>query len=257
LYVFKGELPPLRLTFSDLEQFLVDLKHIQNRALGDSNGRVRCTYVLTGPKMAISGPSTEQVFGDPRLPAFANEFRLSCYQHPLTTSTPSISMTLSTSPRWEVSGTDRILLELVQGHIEGFGHDHSTYLGGTTAQFLFLFVCYWITSLIPKFIANRIHTREIRIKNDLWISLTAYALGTLAMVSLMVSGIPERVFPSVEIYRGTASVLERYSPEISFWGLILSLGLTILLSRRPVAIVAPKVEAPPSPQKVQNLSPKA
>jgi hypothetical protein len=237
IYEFKGDIPPIKLTFSDLDKFLRDLQHLYSTV--PENTENTCTYELAGPKGSISGPSIDKIFGEDRLLTYANEFRLDCFNRRLSVS--SINITLGQFPRWEIKGTDRVLLESVRSHIEDFGREHSTYLGGLTAQTLFIIVLFWIPYITPKFLANRFLPRETSRKYDLQILLISLVLGIVVMMTVMAFQFPVRVFPTVAIWKGTASVLERYSSEISFWGLIISLGLAILFWRWPVAIVAPKV----------------
>ncbi|MDE3041998.1 MAG: hypothetical protein KGJ82_15690 [Nitrospirota bacterium] len=251
IYEFKGDIPPVKLTFSDLDKFLRDLQHLYSTV--PENTENTCTYELAGPKGSISGSSIDKIFGEDRLLTYANEFRLGCFNRRLFVS--SINITLGHLPRWEIKGTDRVLLESVKSHIEDFGDEHSTYLGGLTAQVIFLIVFGQIFYFSPQFLANRILPRETRIKYGQTIFLISLLLQIIVIAFLMIFAIPARLFPTVAIYRGTASVLERYSSDIGFWGLIISLGLAIFLWRWPVAIPSQKVEAPPSPSKGRGSKP--
>ncbi|MDE3051063.1 MAG: hypothetical protein KGJ48_14335, partial [Nitrospirota bacterium] len=120
IYEFKGDIPPVKLTFSDLDKFLRDLQHLYSTV--PENTENTCTYELAGPKGSISGPSIDKIFGEDRLLTYANEFRLGCFNRRLFVS--SINITLGHLPRWEIKGTDRVLLESVKSHIEDFGDEH-------------------------------------------------------------------------------------------------------------------------------------
>lgn len=255
IYEFKGDIPPIKLTFSDLDHFLRDLQHLY--AAVPENIENNCTYELAGPKGSISGPSIDKVFGDDRLLIFANEFRLSCFNRRLFVS--SINITLGRSPRWEIKGTDRVLLESVRSHLDNFGQTYQTYLGGLLPQVVALLSCYLLILVALSKLANKLLLiPEFRKYLDSSVFLTLFlAISFISGIGLANLDALQYLFPTVAIYRGTASLLERYSAEISFWGVIISLLLSILFWRRPVVPVTPKVEAPPRPSKSQDPSPKA
>lgn len=255
IYEFKGDIPPIKLTFSDLDRFLRDLQHLY--AAVPENVENHCTYELAGPKGSISGPSIEKVFGDDRLLTFANEFRLSCFNRRLSVN--SINITLGHSPRWEIKGTDRVLLESVRSHLDNFGQTYQTYLGGLLPEVVVLiFSCLLVWVVLLKLADKVLLIPEARKYVDInVIGALFLATSLFAGIGLGRLGILQSLFPTVAIYRGTASLLERYSAEVGFWGLIFSVVLSVILWRRPVANVAPKIETPHRPPEGQDLSPKA
>lgn len=137
----------------------------------------------------------------------------------------------------------------MRSHLENFGQANRTYLGGSVPQIIALTFCLLLAFNAAPLLAGKFLIPEVRKGQENVLILISIGALFLVSILLMTSRIPEFIFPTVAIYRGTASYLERYSAEISFWGLIISLLLAILFWRRPVAPVTPKVEALPVPPK--------
>lgn len=248
IYTLKGDIPPIRLSFSDLDKFLRDLQHLSNIGPENAGSETSCTYELAGPKSSISDPSINKIFGEDRLLTSANEFRLNCFNRRLLVS--SINIALGRSSRWEIKGTDRVVLESVRSQLENFGQTYQTYLGGRWPQIIaLLFLGFFPFVMLPTLIIKSIGPENRKkLENVIWglFMLMGFLTGAL----IMSSGIPEYFFPTVAIYRGTASFLERYSAEISFWGIIFGIVVSLWIAKTPGRGKSEKViptDSPPLP----------
>jgi len=228
VYELKGDLPPLRLTFSELKEFLTDLEPLQQTSLSTPPSKPTCVYQLSGPSSSISGPTISSVFDDSHSPKFANEFHLSCYHANLFH--PSITMTLSQNfPRYEIRGSDRLLVESTKGRIEDFGNTYKTYLGGFFVQQIALYIFTLTAFLGAGASLSRLPSMK-RLGNGFTFNVSCL-ISLIAFFCLLFLEVTKRIFPTIAIYKGTSSFLERYSPEISFWGIVISLIVPIFLSR--------------------------
>lgn len=221
IYEFHGDVPPIRLTFSDLDRFLKELRHLYNSM--PENTESNCTYELKGPKGRVSGPSIEKVFGDDLFLAYATEFKMNCFNRFLRV----VSITISLgrwSPDWTIKGTDRILLESVRSHIDNnLGQAYRNYFAGPLFHILFIFflMAPW------SFLIYKVIVKLLSLKGSLAtikeISPILSFFNFFLILILLIFDIPNYLFPNVAIYKGTASLLERYTPEMALLGLILSM----------------------------------
>ena len=225
LFELKGDLPPLNLTFSDLKEFLIELEQL-------SEYPQNCTYSIAGPKGSISAHTLASLFDDVRIVSVATEFRVSCYVQNLRDF--SISITASNSYReWSVRGTNRLRLESLRAHIEGFGQKYKTYWSGPVIQVVFFVFLMggaaawplWLTSRLSRFFSEK--TANATLIFFLTFSIFLF-LGILSY------DIPKWLFPGVAIYQGSGSFLQRYSVEISFWGIIITMAFSYYLYRRSI-----------------------
>lgn len=228
IYQFKGDFPPIRLTFSELEKFLDDLEHLYTAFDDSAKTAHTCTYELKGPTGSVSAASIQKVFNEGRL-SYATGFTLSCFNRHLRVS--SMNLTLTNNPTWEIHGSDRVLLDSIRSQLDRFGETYRTYLGGLFPQ-IALYLVIWLASFVAlPIIATKLLGRERRMQLDNLLFIFALVLSFLMAFLVFSYGLLEWLFPTVAIYKGTASFIERYSAEISFWGVIISLLFTIWFGR--------------------------
>lgn len=244
VYQFKGDMPPMRLTFTDLERFLRRLEQFTR------DKQTICTYELVGSQRKVTSSSIGNLFQNDRPLSYATEFGLRCQDG--RQFSPSISLSLRQFATWEIEGTDQIYLENLRRLIEDFGEEYRAYLAGPLLQMATLmapFAFFW-------FIVPTVSTRVFGLRGDTQsqVGIASYVFGTGMFFWFLVNQTPLGWFPTVAIHKVTANILERYNAEISFWGLIISLGFAIWAYWYPKAPRASgETTLPEDPPKTERL----
>ena len=85
--------------------------------------------------------------------------------------------------------------------------------------FMFFIISFFLTAIGMLTLMIKLASKPL---NEVLLGLGLIIAGLISSL-VMFTGVAETIFPTAAIYRGTASLLERYAPEIGFWGMLLGL----------------------------------
>ena len=232
----RGDLPPIRATYNDVLLLSKEVKELIERAAPintDKKERVdkTLTYQIASKNARLATKSLESIISGTRLPNPATRFRISRQSYK-DEAISNIDISLGArSSEYELSGTDTVTLESLKSRIENFGEEHRTHLGGPMIGFG-VFMLLMLIGVILVYAPPQTKTSAGK-------AIGTMFAGTCLLAIAMYMLITDRIsdwFPTTAIYTGSSSVLERYSPEFTFWGLvvgILGIIITIALIQKP------------------------
>jgi len=248
-YEFRGDLPPVRLSYTDLEHFVNDVDQLLPHGQGEVELIRPCSYQVKDQTTTLTRMTIRQILVNERLPSRATAFKFRCLYRNPNSSVYRFSISLSEYSRWEIAGTDRAVLETIRSRIEHLGQEHRVYFAGIVAQIATTVLAILLCVAAP--IIYQARRRDIDILGALSIFL-----GMGVFLIFLFSEKPREWFPTVAFYKETASLLERHTAEICFWGLIILLIVSspIIYAHQKKATAIrtdskgiPSASRPPSP----------
>jgi hypothetical protein len=230
----RGELPPVRATYEDILKLDNDISEIILKANKDnpkSSTFGYITYEVDGREGSLKGEVLAELLKNPRLPTKAIEYKFTLSLKSSSVKTVRIWMFEISSP-WEISGTEPLYLDALRNRIEAFGQEHATWMGGLLVQILLLALAILtVVGILASAVesASTKHAISAIKQFIIGISIGAFAVYQFASLNVRYG------FPRTAIYRGSSSFIERYSAEIGFWGLILTvvgIVVTVIFSKK-------------------------
>ena len=189
------------------------------------------TFQVAAKDISLATESLETLITENRLPNPAKKFRISRLVYGEDTI-KNIDISFDDrSSKYELSGTDLLILESIKTRIEAFAGEHRTWFGGGL-MVMGIFALMVTTAVIMIKLPPGTTLSPVM---DLSISLGGMALFVLAFYLLFSDRLSDW-FPTTAIYIGSASAMERYTAEFTFWGFVIGffgLLVTLVLAIKP------------------------
>jgi hypothetical protein len=210
------ELPPLKLSYEELSRLLEKAHNLLSTANAQADKREylreKITLAAGSDKIEISGFALDSTT---RLPKAAYSFSYSYYWSDAPLS--SFQMDFGDySRRITVSGTEGDQVEAICSALERDCLEHSVFIGGS------LFRALAGNFLLIGLIVSLTLTAAYCIVERRWRALGMPLCSLIALVMLLTLPF-EELLAGFAVYRGNASFLVRYGPQLSFLGVIVSI----------------------------------
>lgn len=235
----RGDLPPVRATYGDFLLLSKDIQAIlESSSVPNSDQRERPEHALifrvASKETSLTSGSLEALIAENRLPNPARTFRISTSGYGFGEDSIR-DIDISFRDRfsyYDLQGTNIQILQSIQTRIEGFAEAHRNRLGSPG----FAFVMYGLITVISLIMVSLSPARHtLSPMTILGMRIAGVVILAAAYYSLFFDRLFD-LFPTIAIYKGSASVFVRYGPEFTSLGIVIgsiAIIATVLLTRKP------------------------
>ena len=229
LYTRHKSYKALRLTYSDLSKLLLGIQEIL-KAASKNTSSVYSNQISVenqSEKLTLKGNFESSAFTDAPNMATNVEYRFRASKHPIE----NVPITLRDYNREvEVVGTSLTHVQAISAIIHEHLQTKETIFGGWTFRTLVsgILIAFFLTNVPLSFYLASLYPRF-----QIHFSVMGLVCSLLFFYILIASPLRDDwLFPGIAIYKDTASVVTRFAPEFTFYGMFLTLISCTVLSIR-------------------------